>query len=241
VFGIAVRILRDPDSAEDICQRVFERAWTHAATFDSRRGSVSVWLTTITRNIAIDELRKGRVVTLAPEHLDRRTDPRHVGKGPDDEAVLDDWLRWVLAGLSCLPETQRRAVLLSAWHGRTAAEVAELESIPLGTAKTRIRVGLQRLRAALVVADSVVADSAALPATGPAQRAQQRQRHQGEQRPPNQVGRPQQRRAGERPGGYQRPDGTGEHQPVVEHQADHRPDHGPEHADRPGHPVSPSR
>ena len=240
MFGIAVRIIRDPDGAEDICQRVFERAWTHAATFDPRRGSVAVWLTTITRNIAIDELRRGRIVTLAPEHLDRRTDPRHVGRGPADEVVLDDWLRWVLAGLSCLPETQRRAVLLSAWHGRTAAEVAELESIPLGTAKTRIRVGLQRLRAALLVNGSTVpavpAARSAVPA-GPAERRQQRQRHQGEEQPADHVARTEQRRAGQHPPGDQGGNGAGEHQSVVEHQADECPDRNLEHAH---HPVSPS-
>jgi len=230
VFGIAVRIIRDPDGAEDICQRVFERAWTHAATFDPRRGSVAVWLTTITRNIAIDELRRGRIITLAPEHLDRRTDPRHVGRGPAEEAVLDDWLRWVLAGLSCLPETQRRAVLLSAWHGRTAAEVAQLEAIPLGTAKTRIRVGLQRLRAALVVADSPV------PA-GPSERRQQRQRHHGEQQPADHVARTEQRWPGQHPPRDQGGNGAGEHQSVVEHQADECPDRDTKHVH---HPVSPS-
>ncbi len=237
MFGIAVRILRDPDGAEDICQRVFERAWTHAATFDSSRGSVPVWLTTITRNIAIDELRKGRIVTLAPEHIDRRADLRQAGRGPADEAILEDWLRWVLAGLSCLPETQRRAVLLSAWHGRTAAEVAELESIPLGTAKTRIRVGLRRLRAALME------NGAAIPGSGaarPAERGQQGRRHQGEQKPADHVAGTQQRWSGEHPGRGQRPQGAGEHEPVVEHQADQCPDRGPERAHHPSHPVSPS-
>lgn len=151
-YGIALRVTGDRHTAEDVAQAALERAWHRAGTYDPGRGSVAAWFGRITRNMAIDARRRTR------DHL---TDPVELaavslaarGSGPDELAALGSERDRVRVALAALPDEQRRAVLLAAWYGHTAREVAALEAVPLGTAKTRIRTGLHRLRAALAEAD----------------------------------------------------------------------------------------
>jgi RNA polymerase sigma factor (sigma-70 family) len=146
VFGIAHTITGDVGLADDIAQMTFERAWRHASTYDARRGSVVSWLSTIARNLAIDAIRVRRTVPLDPSTIARLV-PADAGD-PTAASVLRDRLGALAGPLAELPVEQRRAVLLATAAGRTAAEIAAIEGIPLGTAKTRIRTALQRLRAA---------------------------------------------------------------------------------------------
>jgi RNA polymerase sigma-70 factor (ECF subfamily) len=147
VVGLAAGVVRDRGRAEDVAQEAFLRAWRHAGSYDARRGSVATWLLTITRNLAIDSMRVERArpvsttedIDLASLRVDHRP-------GPVDLATASDELRRVSEAMVLLPVEQRRAVLLASLHGRTAKEIAELEGIPLGTAKTRIRSALLRLR-----------------------------------------------------------------------------------------------
>ena len=152
VFGLAFTILGDSRAAEDVAQEALLRAWRHAAAFDPRRGSVASWLLTITRNLAIDAIRLRRAVVLDPDDLLGL--PLFASeRDPADAAVVGadvDRLREALAGL---PDAQRRAVVLAGVWGCTAAEIAEREGIPLGTAKTRIRMAMEKLRVALVDVD----------------------------------------------------------------------------------------
>jgi RNA polymerase sigma-70 factor (ECF subfamily) len=156
VFGLAVSILSDAALAEDVAQESFTRAWRHAGAYDPRRGSVPTWLLTITRNLAIDSLRLQRarpvdpevIVNLGLEATERDSHPAAAAEAGEQA----DRLR---AALTCLPEDQRRAVVLAALCGRTAREVGETEGIPLGTAKTRIRTGLLKLRALLATSSEV--------------------------------------------------------------------------------------
>ena len=151
VFGLAMTIVGDPGMAEEVAQESFMRAWRHAATFDPTRGRVVTWLLAITRNVALDALRMRRQVPVDPDALlDLRADSR---TEPEAQGVLADECERVRRALVGLPDEQRRAVLLSAFFGRTAREIGEIEGIPLGTAKTRIRTGLQRLREAFEVAN----------------------------------------------------------------------------------------
>ena len=149
VYGIASRIMSDKALAEDVAQRAFTRAWENASGFDARRGSVGAWLLVITRNLAIDELRRRRSEPLAPEVIAGLTDAATTPE-PSDHVVMRADLERVSLALDALPEPQRRAVLLASWYGYTAQQVAEIETIPLGTAKTRIRTAMQRLRKGLV-------------------------------------------------------------------------------------------
>jgi len=146
VFGLAATMVGDRAVAEEIAQEAFTRAWRHAGAYDARRGRVATWLLAITRNLAIDHLRAKRTEPLDPEALreaDRAlwvSSPAPPGTG-DDPAELRE-------ALAELPADQRRALLLTALYGYTAREVGELEGIPLGTAKTRIRTAVQKLAAA---------------------------------------------------------------------------------------------
>jgi RNA polymerase sigma-70 factor (ECF subfamily) len=149
VFGLARTIVNDDRAAEDIAQEAFLRAWRHADAYDPRRGSVVGWLLTITRNLAIDSVRVRRPTSFDPTVL-VGLDHASQDRGPDDLASLgDDTLR-LRAALARLPEEQCRAIVLAGLLGYTAREIGEIEDIPLGTAKTRIRTALQRLRLALV-------------------------------------------------------------------------------------------
>ncbi len=149
IYGLASTILGDSATAADVAQEAFVRAWRHAGAYDSRRGSVITWLLTITRNLAIDHLRMNRA--RPTDHLDATMLDQIIAgdRSPDDAAVAEDDLGRARAALRALPEAQRRALVLASLGGRSAQEIATLEDIPLGTAKTRIRTALIRLRETL--------------------------------------------------------------------------------------------
>jgi RNA polymerase sigma-70 factor (ECF subfamily) len=149
VYGLALSVLGDARAAEDVAQEAFVRAWRHAGAFDARRGTVATWLLTITRNLAIDAIRVRRPVSVDPEAL-VGLDLVESSARPDDLAARADDAGRLRTALAGLPPEQRRALVLSGLLGYTAREVSEVEGIPLGTAKTRIRTGLMRLRAVLV-------------------------------------------------------------------------------------------
>jgi RNA polymerase sigma-70 factor (ECF subfamily) len=151
VFGLAMSIVSDAALAEDVAQETFTRAWRHATTYDTRRGSVPSWLLTIARNLAIDALRLRRAQPVDPETLQGLA-PEASGPGGEPAAAAEASaeVTRLRTALSMLPEQQRRALVLAAICGRTAKEVSESEGIPLGTAKTRIRSGMLKLRLALV-------------------------------------------------------------------------------------------
>ena len=148
VFGLAYSMVGDAGVAEDVAQEAMVRVWRHAPVFDPRRGSVASWVLTITRNLAIDALRLRRAVPTDPDDFAAaaKLSNEH---NPEDAAHRGDVRNTVRAALSTLPAEQRRAVVLAAVYGRTALEISESEGIPLGTAKTRIRTALIRLRAAV--------------------------------------------------------------------------------------------
>jgi RNA polymerase sigma factor (sigma-70 family) len=149
VFGLAASIVRDRTLAEDIAQQAFERAWRHAGSFDPRRAAVSTWLLTITRNLAIDAIRASRADPVDPHILhgwlpdDHEADP---ALAATQRSEVDE----IASELALLPVEQRRAVVLAVMGGRTAVEIGELEGIPVGTAKTRLRLGMAKLRSVLV-------------------------------------------------------------------------------------------
>jgi RNA polymerase sigma-70 factor (ECF subfamily) len=149
VFGVALRIVGEPRLAEDVAQETFLRAWQRAGAFDPRRGTVTSWLLTIARNLAIDTVRLRRIVIVDPEELLARRDPGRE-RGPADMALVNSESERLRAAIRDLPADQSRALVLAAFFGQTAQEISESESIPLGTAKTRIRTAMIRLRAALV-------------------------------------------------------------------------------------------
>ncbi len=149
VFGLAVSITRDSGLAEDVSQEVFVRAWRAAGSYDQRKASVLTWLLTITRNAAIDSVRTRRPIAVDDDLLDALILGTLSGSEVEDVTLLRVESDLARARLRELPVEQARAVVLAVIGGCTAAEVSSRENIPLGTAKTRIRNGLIKLRAAL--------------------------------------------------------------------------------------------
>jgi RNA polymerase sigma-70 factor (ECF subfamily) len=155
VYGLAMTILGDPASAEDVAQETFVRAWRHAGTYDVRRGAVSSWLLAIARNLALDRARLRRAQPVDPDVLASQLSRQASRTGVDDVARIAERerLRELIVGL---PQQQRRALVLATYFGRTAKEISELDGTPVGTVKTRIRDGLLKLRTCLEVEDGSV-------------------------------------------------------------------------------------
>lgn len=145
VYGVAVAVLSDRSAAQDIAQEAFLRAWKRADAYDSRRGSVSTWLLAITRNAAIDAARLRRAQPVDPELL-VVLEVADADRAPDDVAVDHTELDRVRRALAAVPPEQREALILASVFGRSAAEIARHTGVPLGTAKTRIRSALRRVR-----------------------------------------------------------------------------------------------
>jgi RNA polymerase sigma factor (sigma-70 family) len=151
VFGLTYSILRDRGAAEEAAQEAFVRAWRHASAYDPRRGTVAAWLLTIARNVSINMLPARRFDPIDPEVLVAMEARRPREDSGDEARVVDS--EPLRAALSRLPEGQRRALVLAVFYGFTAKEMSELDGLPLGTVKTRIRSAMMKLRSELGVPD----------------------------------------------------------------------------------------
>jgi RNA polymerase sigma-70 factor (ECF subfamily) len=144
VFGLALRILRDHAQAEAVTQEVYMALWRESGRFDPARGSAFGWLCSLAHRTAVERVRSAEAGRARDASADRVVD---VATGTDSA----DRARAALAQLS---QAQREAVELAYFEGYTHAQVSALLSIPLGTAKARIRDGLDRLRLVLVPAET---------------------------------------------------------------------------------------
>ncbi len=148
VYAAALRILGDPAQAQDVTQDVFLKLWRNPDKFDSRRGQLGPYLKLMGRSRALDLWREGQAAGRASDRLKvvvGRTEGR-VDDAPVDAAERDEAREGVRAALRTLPSAQREALVLAYWGGMTADEIARRSDVPLGTAKSRIRLGLARLR-----------------------------------------------------------------------------------------------
>jgi RNA polymerase sigma-70 factor, ECF subfamily len=153
VFSLAYRILDDAGDAEEVTQDVFERVWRHAPNFNQERGRFATWLLSMTHHVSIDLLRKRQ---RRPRAVDSETAER-ISRVTSDQSddVLEQALRSVEAervrqALLSLPESQQKAIELAYFKGMSHMEIAALLGDPLGTVKTRIKRGMERLKAALM-------------------------------------------------------------------------------------------
>lgn len=158
VFGVALAVTGDPATAEDVAQHAFEQAWRHASQYDARRGTVRAWLTTITHNLAVDLVRARSAVPMDPADLPGMLTA--MTDGPEELAVANDTAAGLRHALGRLPATQARAVAMAGIYAMTARQIAETEGIALGTAKTRIRDGLRKLRAAFLPDETGLSEEA---------------------------------------------------------------------------------
>ncbi|MBI3741832.1 MAG: sigma-70 family RNA polymerase sigma factor [Chloroflexi bacterium] len=149
-LGVALKILRERASAEDIVQETFWRVWKSAATFDSRRGAFPSWLFAMTRNLAIDELRRRAARQASDIDLDDAA-----SEIPDCASDVMDavWTQMqserVREAIQQLSEPQRQVILLAYFQGLTRQEIAERLQEPAGTIHTRARLALQKLKTLL--------------------------------------------------------------------------------------------
>jgi RNA polymerase sigma-70 factor, ECF subfamily len=149
IFGLGMVMLGNPSQAEDLVQDTFLKVWRNAASYDAGRGSVDTWVLLIARSLAVDLLRRRVLeakVMAGQGQRDESLEP-----GPDEHAETRDLSDRARRAMESLSPGQRAALELAYFGGKTSAEVAELEGIPVGTAKTRIRTALFRLRDALEV------------------------------------------------------------------------------------------
>jgi RNA polymerase sigma-70 factor, ECF subfamily len=144
VYGIVLRVLRNPALAEEVAQEVFVDVWTRAARFDSEKGSVRSWVGTIAHHRAVDRVRAEE----SSRARDQRDTDVHVPELDTVAGEVEDRLEWdrVRAALDHLTPAQRETITLAYYGGHTYREVAALLDMPEGTVKTRIRDGLIRLR-----------------------------------------------------------------------------------------------
>jgi RNA polymerase sigma-70 factor (ECF subfamily) len=142
VYSVALRVLGDTGAAEDIQQDVFMQLWRNPGAFDASRGNLGAWLAVITRNRAIDALRKRRPET-DPEDVVLSVVPDMAG-----EADRRRFAEKVRGALGAMPSSQRSALEMAYFEGMTHTEIAARTGEPLGTIKTRIRAGLMALRKA---------------------------------------------------------------------------------------------
>jgi RNA polymerase sigma-70 factor (ECF subfamily) len=148
VYSTALRVAGDVHLAEDITQEVFLRIWRHPDRYVSQRGRFVPWLLSVTRNGAVDQVRsRGRrrrheLVSEQPE----REPPTGDGHDPALMAELADERQRIRRALANLPAEQRQTIEMAYFGGYTQQEIAALLSEPLGTVKTRIRLGMQKLR-----------------------------------------------------------------------------------------------
>ncbi|WP_408052388.1 RNA polymerase sigma factor [Streptomyces sp. HO565] len=147
VFGVAITVTGDAQLAEDVAQQTFEQAWRHAQVYDSRRGSVRTWLTAIAHNLAIDAVRSRRAVPVDPSRMAPLMET--ITETPERLAMADEESAELRRAIAQLPPGQARAIVMAGVYGLTAQQVADLEQVPLGTAKTRIRTALAKLREAM--------------------------------------------------------------------------------------------
>jgi len=152
-YSIALRITTDPSLAEDVVQDAFLGVWRNASRYVEGRGSVKTWLLSIVHHRAVDAVRRRRPTTELPEREDV---PPTALTLPDIWAEVAGNLdrAEIATAMATLSDVQREAIELAYWGGLTQQEIAERTGTPLGTVKSRVRLGLLSLRRALVGDDS---------------------------------------------------------------------------------------
>jgi RNA polymerase sigma-70 factor (ECF subfamily) len=143
VYSVGLRVLRDSKGAEDLLQDVFFQLWRNPKAFLPSRGSLGAWLLVVTRNRAIDVLRRRRPMDSVDDY------PISSGENVASKVEQGAMMQKVRTVLTSLPPEQRNAVELAYFEGLSQTEISERTGDPLGTVKTRIRLALMSLRKAL--------------------------------------------------------------------------------------------
>lgn len=146
VFSLAVRMLRDRPAAEDVTQDIFVQVWRQAANYDTSRGSPEAWIMMIARTRVLDRLRSRAAGIVLKPVGDNLPDAPDAEDWPDDTAISREDAVNVRHALAELPQDQKHAIELAFFDGLTHVEISDKLKVPLGTIKTRIRLGLMKIR-----------------------------------------------------------------------------------------------
>ncbi len=148
-YGLILRVLGDASSAEEVLLDVYTQIWRQAANYDTSRGGPLAWLMTIARSRAIDRLRSGWQERQRKEPLDLLSDRETEAATPEENTVVAERRKFVRAALNSLSPEQREVIELAYYGGLSHSEIAVKLNQPLGTVKTRTRLGMMKLREAL--------------------------------------------------------------------------------------------
>lgn len=149
LYSLAYRVLSAREDAEEVIVDVYQQVWSSADRYDPKRGNVLSWLVVMTRNRAIDRVRQSNVRRSREIHIEEPVDRASESPAPETQTILEQQRVVVRRAMATLSKEQREAIELAFFSGLSHSEVAEALGQPLGTVKTRIRVGMQKLRQAL--------------------------------------------------------------------------------------------
>jgi RNA polymerase sigma factor (sigma-70 family) len=152
IYGLGLVMLGSDAAAQDLVQDTFVKLWRNAERYDRSRGKLETWVLLMARSLAIDAIRRRVLEVRTLEHVDRPLEADQT-PGPDDMAVTRDLTERARRAMASLPPEQRAALELAYLGGKTSTEISDLEGIPIGTAKTRIRAALLRLRESMAGED----------------------------------------------------------------------------------------
>lgn len=147
-FNLACQILKNRSEAEDVVQQAFLSLWEHASQFDARKARVSTWLHVFVRNRCIDLIRKRKHATLSTDAHDENDSPFEFSDGTkplDEQLTLKTQQEKIQQALQLLPEEQRTVIKIAYYEGLSQQEISERLNFPLGTIKTRMRLGMLKL------------------------------------------------------------------------------------------------
>lgn len=150
IYSIAYNILGSQPLAEDVTQDVFLKIWLKIDNYEPNKAKISTWLSSITRNRAIDLARKRNKINRQVSWADAARGQSLDGDSPEERTELNLTRKRVREALAELPEEQRSALALAYFRDMTQKEIAEKSGEPLGTIKTRVRLGMQKLRGLLI-------------------------------------------------------------------------------------------
>jgi RNA polymerase sigma-70 factor (ECF subfamily) len=145
VYSLALRIVGNQADAEEVAMDVFTQVWRNPSRFDEQRGGVAAWLAMIARSRALDRVRAAGARRRWEEPTDDLEEPA-APDSPEQEASLDQERRNIARALAALSADQRQAIELAYYGGLSQSELAEHLGLPLGTVKTRVRLGMMKLR-----------------------------------------------------------------------------------------------
>lgn len=146
VFGLILRVVTDRSSAEEVLLDVYTQVWRQASTYDRKRGAPLAWLMTIARTRGIDRLRSGRHEHLNKDSLDAIGEITASTPSPEADTVTAERRQLVRSALETLSAEQRAVIELAYYSGLSHSEIALQLGQPLGTVKTRTRLGMMKLR-----------------------------------------------------------------------------------------------